>query len=111
MQPLPSPTAAENPLPETDVLTLALDRLQDHEHDASRWLEVAGAFRALGQPVQAIDACEACLKLDPQQIEGWFMIAELAAAVGHEEIAAESYAVARQLAPEDPRLAAAGFKG
>lgn len=99
--PQPSaPDAGEN-----DLLTRSLEDLQGHEEDAHRWLAVAEAFRAAGQPVQAIDACEACLKLDPKLIDGWFLIAELALAVGHREMADESYAVVRELSPEDPRLA------
>ena len=92
--------------PEDDPLVRALEGLQGNEHDASRWLEVARAFCEAKQPIQAIDACEACLKVDPKQIDAWFLIAELATVAGHLEMANDSYAVVRQLAPEDPRLPA-----
>ncbi len=94
-----------------DVLARSLEALQGREDDATRWLVVAQAFRAAGQPVQAIDACEACLKLDPKLIDAWFLIAELALAVGHREMAGEAYDVVRQLAPEDPRLANVSVAG
>ncbi len=87
-----------------DHLVHVLEALQEHEHDAARWLDVALAFRSVGQPIQAIDACEACLKLDPKQVEGWFLIAELADAVGHSEMADDAYEVAGKLAPGDLRL-------
>lgn len=89
---------------EVEPVVAALEALQGHEHDASKWLHVALAFRSAGQPIQAIDACEACLKLDPNQVDGWFLIAELANAVGHSEMADDAYDVARRLAPGDPRL-------
>lgn len=87
-----------------DPLVAVLESLQGNEHDPLKWLEVALAFRAAGQPIQAIDACEACLKTDPKQVEAWFLIAELATGVGHKEMADESYDVLRQLAPNDPRI-------
>ncbi len=90
--------------PEGDRLVRALEALQEHEHDAAKWLDVALAFRSVGQPIQAIDACEACLKLDPKQVEAWFLIAELADAVGHTEMADDAYEVAGKLAPGDLRL-------
>ncbi len=89
-----------------DPLAQALDALQGNEHDALKWLDVALSFRGAGQPIQAIDACEACLKIDPKQVEAWFLIAELAIAVGHQVMADESYDVVRQLSPNDPRLPA-----
>lgn len=84
-----------------DPLVTALEALEGNEHDASKWLEVAQAFRAAGQPTQAIDACEACLKLDPKQVHGWLLIAELAEAVGHKEMADDAYDVVRKLTSGD----------
>ncbi|HEY0967493.1 MAG TPA: tetratricopeptide repeat protein [Opitutaceae bacterium] len=90
--------------PET-VLRNALETLQHQEDNPLCWLEVAIAFRAAGQPIQAIEACEACLKLDSRQLEAWFLIANLALAVGHREIGAEALSVIRELAPADDRIA------
>lgn len=82
----------------------ALETLQHQEDNPQCWLEVAIAFRGAGQPIQAIEACEACLKLDASQLDAWFLIADLALAVGHREIGAEALAVIRQLAPADERI-------
>lgn len=84
-------------------LMSALIALQDREDDASCWLAVAVEFRAVGQPQQAIEACEASLKLDPKSVDAWVMIAELARAVGHHEIADEAIGILRTLAPNDAR--------
>lgn len=89
---------------ETPLLA-ALSALENHENDAARWLAVATEYRAINQPVQAIEACEACLKLDPRCVDGWVMIAELARAIGHHEFAEEAVDVIRQIAPTDPRIA------
>jgi len=105
---LPAAESGFDLVPNEEPLVRALESLQGNEHDALRWLEVARAFRSAGQPVQAIDACEACLKIDPKQVDAWFLIAELAMAVGHLQMAEESYEVVRQLAPDDPRLPVSG---
>lgn len=98
----PAPTTAEATA--RTPLMSALAALQDHEDSASRWLDVAIEFRAAGLAHQAIEACEASLKLDPKSVEAWVMIAGLARAVGHEEIADEAVVILRNLAPDDARI-------
>jgi cytochrome c-type biogenesis protein CcmH/NrfG len=71
------------------------------------WFDCARALHAAGDPQQAIPALEACLRVDAQHVEGWFMMVDLAAAIGADEIANEAREVARALAPDDPRLNAA----
>jgi len=104
MRSTPELSPADDSVPPS--LLAALNALQDHEDEAPRWLAVALEFRAAGHPHQAIEACEACLKLDPQSLEAWVMIAELAQAIGHREIAEDAMGIIRRLAPEDQRLAA-----
>lgn len=102
--PLPTldPVSLEPSSPES-ALRSALEALQNQEEVPARWLEVAHAFRAAGQPIQAIEACEACIKLNERETEAWFLIADLALAVGHRDIAGEALSVIRELAPDDER--------
>ncbi|WP_324726138.1 tetratricopeptide repeat protein [Actomonas aquatica] len=87
--------------------TYFLSSLQGAEEDATIWFDVARALHASGDTAQALAALEASLRLDAGNLEGWIMMADLADAAGSTDIAEEARNVARQLAPEDPRLAAA----
>jgi tetratricopeptide (TPR) repeat protein len=69
-------------------------------------LSRAKALSAAGRSREAVEACEACLRYDPTCVEAWFVLAELAKRAGHEEFFAEVIATIRELAPEEPRLAA-----
>ncbi len=89
------------------AVTYFLSSLQGAEDDASLWFDVARALHASGDSAQALAALEASLRLDTGNLDGWFMMADLADAIGSTDIADEARSVARQLAPEDPRLSAA----
>jgi predicted O-linked N-acetylglucosamine transferase (SPINDLY family) len=83
-----------------------LAALQGEEVKADLWLDVARALRANNQLPEALQALEAGLNLDKLQIEGWVMFAEVAHQLGSADIAREAAGVARQLAPDDTRVAA-----
>ncbi len=88
------------------AVTYFLSSLQGAEEDATLWFDVARALHASGDTAQALAALEASLRIDAGNLEGWIMMADLADAVGSTDIAEEARNVARQLAPEDPRLVA-----
>ncbi|MBI3884824.1 MAG: tetratricopeptide repeat protein [Opitutae bacterium] len=70
------------------------------------WFDVARALRANHQMQQAIEALETCLRVDGSHLDGWLLLAEISQAVGSTDMAREAAAIARQLAPADPRPAA-----
>lgn len=86
--------------------TYFLSSLQGAEDDPSLWFDCARALHDAGDTAQALSALEASLRLDAHNLEAWIMMADLAAAIGSDDIAEEARSVARQLDPEDPRLIA-----
>lgn len=88
------------------ALPYLLAAVQHRGDDAALWHDLARAFQATQQLPQALQAAEACLKLDAGNVECWLFVAELAAAAGHAEFYAEARATLRELAPGDPRVEA-----
>ena len=61
---------------------------------------------AAGRIPAALDACEACLRLDPGRLDAWFMLANLGQRVGHHDFGRDVLEVVRAIAPDEPRRAA-----
>lgn len=78
--------------------------VQQAEGDAATWLMMAKALRADKKMQEAIQTLEACLRLDPDNIDALFLLLELAEGVGAVELVRETYACLQQLAPNDARL-------
>ncbi|MEO5960008.1 MAG: tetratricopeptide repeat protein [Opitutaceae bacterium] len=86
------------------AVTYLLAALQGEEGKADLWLDLALALRAVGRTTEAIQALEAGLRIDDTLLEGWVMLAELAQAVGANDLMRDAADVAQKLAPSDPRL-------
>ena len=67
------------------------------------WRDLAGALRRSGNRAGATQALEAALRLDENDAESWFMLAESAFECGHHEIFVEAAQIITRLAPDDPR--------
>jgi len=74
-----------------------LSALQQDDGTAGLWLDVAKALRANGQYNDAMSALESALRLDEAMLDGWTLFAEMAAQVGHDELAEQARGVIRQL--------------
>ena len=72
------------------------------------WYHLARALQKSGRGEETLQAVEGCLRAGPRCLEGWLMLAELASQAGNESLLDEALAMARQVAPDDPRLAAFG---
>jgi len=83
-----------------------LAAVQHADRDASLWHDLARAFQATQRLPQALQAAEACLRLDGQSVDGWLLVAELARDAGHGTFFREAIATLRDLAPGDPRIEA-----
>lgn len=88
------------------ALAYLLAAVQHQDRDAALWHDLARAFQAMQQLPQALQAAEACLKLDARSVDGWVLVAELARDAGHETFFNEAMATLRDLAAADPRVAA-----
>ncbi|MDB6093959.1 MAG: hypothetical protein JWM32_1521 [Verrucomicrobia bacterium] len=86
------------------ALAYLLAAVQHQDADPTLWHDLARAFQALQQLPQALQAAEACLRLDAQSVDGWILIAELAREAGHNSFYEEAMATLRDLAPADPRV-------
>ena len=83
-----------------DVMLAAVQR---GDVDAAGWREFAGWLDQAGRGGDAVQALEAALRLDPNDVETWFMLGGIARRCGHEELTREVATMVAQLAPDDPR--------
>ena len=90
------------------ALVYLLAAVQHLDQDAGLWHDLAWAFQALQQPAQALQAAEACLRVDPKHVEGWLLLADLAREAGHAEFFQEARTTLQDLASTDPRVVALG---
>jgi predicted O-linked N-acetylglucosamine transferase (SPINDLY family)/glycosyltransferase involved in cell wall biosynthesis len=88
------------------ALVYLLAAVQHEEGNAALWHDLAWAFQALKQPAQALQAAEACLRVDPKNLDGWLLLAELAREAGHADFFREARATLQDLASTDPRVVA-----
>lgn len=70
------------------------------------WHDLALALHANGQPGEAIQALETSVRLAPDRLDAWLLLADWASDYGHTELVAEITGVVQLLAPADPRVAA-----
>lgn len=70
---------------------------------AAGWRDLAAALHRSGQRAEATSALETALRLDQEDAESWFMLAEFAFECGHQEILLGVAQIAARLAPADPR--------
>jgi protein O-GlcNAc transferase len=85
-----------------------LAALQRGGNDAMLWYYLARAFQSNGQVPETLQSVEGCLRANPQFLDGWLMLAELSSQAGNESLREEALGMARQVAPDDPRVAALG---
>ncbi len=86
------------------ALAYLLAAVQHTDNDAGLWHDLARAFQSVKQLPQALQAAEACLRLDGASVDGWLLVAELAREAGHREFFDEAKATLLELAPSDPRV-------
>jgi glycosyltransferase involved in cell wall biosynthesis len=75
------------------------------EPDAALWHGAATALLAAGRREEAVQALEACLRIDARSTAGWLLLAELALGSRHVELLNDAAKMLRLLAPDDPRRA------
>jgi len=75
------------------------------EPDAALWHGAATALLAAGRREEAVQALEACLRIDGRSTDGWLLLAELALGSRHVELLNDAAKMLRLLAPDDPRRA------
>jgi protein O-GlcNAc transferase len=83
-----------------------LAALQRGGDDPMLWYHLARALQKNGQMEETLQAVEGCLRAGPQCLDGWLMLVELAEQAGNTSLAEEASGMARQVAPEDPRVLA-----
>jgi protein O-GlcNAc transferase len=83
-----------------------LGAVQQADGDAPLWHDLAIALCESGRAAQALQALETSLRLDGRRLDGWLLFAELARNAGNAGLAAQALDVARELAPDDPRVRA-----
>jgi predicted O-linked N-acetylglucosamine transferase (SPINDLY family)/Flp pilus assembly protein TadD len=85
-----------------------LAALQRGGDDPMLWYHLARALQKSGRGDETLQAVEGCLRAGPRCLDGWLMLAELASQAGNESLLDEALAMARQVAPDDPRITVFG---
>jgi len=80
-----------------------LAAVQGGNAPAEVWRDLAGALQRAGKGESAITALETALRIDPRDVESLFMLGDMAARCGHQEILGEVNTILANLAPDDPR--------
>jgi thioredoxin-like negative regulator of GroEL len=75
------------------------------------WRDLASAHRRSGNRTVALQALEVALRLDKNDAESWFMLAEFALECGHPKMLFEASQAFTRLAPDDPRTAWIAVQG
>lgn len=88
------------------AVTYLLAAVQTDENNAALWYDLALALRRNSQIKEAVQALESSLRMDPKQLEGWLMLAELAKTAGSHDLAREAAGIASTLSPKDHRISA-----
>ena len=83
-----------------------LAAVQHVDGNAPLWHDLAVAFGECQQIPQALQALEACLRINARYLDGWLMLARLARDAGNGELWQDALNAARELAPDDERIAA-----
>lgn len=93
------------------ALVYFLGAIERSEPDASLWHGAAAALLGAGRREEAVQALEACLRIDGQSVDGWLLLADLALSSRHVELLNDAVKVLRLLAPGDARCAAVERRG
>jgi len=72
--------------------------------DAGLWFRLSSALDGQGNRSEALNAIENSLRLDNTNLEAWLCLATFASQAGNESMLKEIVAMAKQIAPEDPRV-------
>jgi predicted O-linked N-acetylglucosamine transferase (SPINDLY family) len=91
------------------AVTYLIAALQGESPPASLWYALALALRDNGQIGEAIKALETCIRMDDRNVEALLILLELAQGAGAAEIAADVMTCLQSVAPDDPRVLAAGL--
>lgn len=83
-----------------------LAAVDDPAAGAEVWHDLGIALQANGQNSDAVQALETCVRMAPDRLEAWLLLADWASDYGHAELLADITTVVRDLAPEDPRVLA-----
>lgn len=83
-----------------------LAAVDDPAAGAEVWHELGAALQANGQSSDAVQALETCVRMAPDRLDSWLLLADWASDYGHAELLADITTVVRDLAPEDPRVLA-----
>lgn len=86
------------------AVTYFLSGVEQDEHDASLWHGAAAAFHGAGRRDEAVQALQACLRVDAHSLDGWLLLGELALTSQHADLLGEAINALRQLAPGDARV-------
>ncbi len=87
------------------ALVYFLGAIERSGPDAGLWHGAAAALLAAGRRDEAVQALEACLRIDQQSVDGWLLLAELALGSRHVELLNDAVKMLRLLAPDDGRCA------
>jgi protein O-GlcNAc transferase len=82
-----------------------LAAVQHDEGNPALWQDLAVALRGANRFPEALQALEACVRIDQKRVESWLMFGEWSIELGHKEMAGQVAAILRQLAPDDARVA------
>lgn len=87
-----------------------LEAIQRIDGDTSLWCELSEAFLQSGQLKPALEAVQACLRVDGENIDAIILLGQIAERVGQLDQIGEAITVAEAKAPEDPRVIDLAFK-
>jgi hypothetical protein len=88
----------------TRAMEYLLAAVQSTDCPAAYWRELSTELRKIGNGDGAKQALETALRLDPEDVETWILLGEIAWESQHVEIQQEACSILQKLAPEDPRV-------
>ncbi|WP_175414799.1 tetratricopeptide repeat protein [Nibricoccus aquaticus] len=88
------------------AVSYLLEAIQRTENNTALWCDLAHALRQNGQIKEALEAVQACLGMDGRHLEAILLLGDLAESVGQLGEIGEAVQIAREVAPNDPRVQA-----
>ncbi len=83
-----------------------LAAVEDLDAGPDVWHDLALALHANGQPAEAIQAMETCVRRAPGRLDSWLILSDWASDYGQNELVRDIAGIVRELAPADPRVTA-----
>jgi hypothetical protein len=83
-----------------------LAAVEDPDAGPEVWHDLALALHANQQGPEAIQALETCVRLAPERLDSWLLLADWARDYGHNELVKDITSVVQELAPNDERVLA-----